>query len=134
MFENHVNILGRLTREPELKTVNDNTKIMNFTVAVNRVNKNSDHPETDFIRCVAWNRTAELIDNYFSKGDRIGVSGRIQVRSYEDKDGNKREAVEVIAEEIGFIEKRKDNNQESSGSYSQPEKDDFDDDEEDLPL
>lgn len=106
MFENSVRILGRITAEPEMRAAGEN-KVLNFRVAVNRSTR-KDHPEADFFSCVAWNKTAEFICNYFGKGDKIGVEGRLQTKSYEDKNGNKRDVVEIIAENISFIEKRKD--------------------------
>lgn len=106
MFENNVHLLGRLTADPELKTTGNGIVVCNFTVAVNRPVAKGEHPETDFVRCVAWKQSAELLAKYFSKGDRVGVEGRIQVRNYETTSGEKRSATEVVADRISFIEKK----------------------------
>ena len=86
MFENSVHLMGRLTADPELKTFGDGAVVCNFTVAINRPVAKGEHPEADFVRCVAWRQTAELLEKYFSKGDRVGIEGRIQVRNYETKE------------------------------------------------
>lgn len=104
---NKVNLIGRLTRDPELKfTPGTGTAVSNFTIAIDRKIANKDgQREADFIPIVAWGKQAENIANYMSKGRLIAVSGRIQVRSYDAKDGTKRYVTEVVAEEVQFLEK-----------------------------
>ena len=106
---NKVELIGRITREPEIKYTKDNSKmVLNFTIAVDR----RYVEQTDFIDCIAWNKTADFISKYFSKGERIGIIGNIQTKNYEDKEGNKRKATEVNVEEAYFIESKKNNNSE----------------------
>ena len=100
-------IAGRLTADPELKTTPSGLSVTSFTVAVDR--RFGKEKQTDFISCVAWRSTAEFITKYFSKGNSICVCGSIQTRNYTDKNGNKRTAVEVVAEEATFCEGKKDN-------------------------
>ena len=96
-------IMGRLTADPELKTTGSGLYVCSFTVAVNRRFKGQgEERQTDFIRCVAWRRAAEFLAKYFHKGSMVAVTGSIQVRKYEDKDGSKREAVEIVADQINF--------------------------------
>lgn len=90
---------GRLTKAPELKQTNNGKSVCGFTIAVDR---NRDREKTDFIPIVAWNKTAEFVNQWFGKGDLITIVGRIEVRNYEDKNGNKRTATEIIAEEVLF--------------------------------
>ena len=86
---NHISIMGRLTRDPEIRYTPNNIPVASFTLAVDRDFKNgSGEKETDFINCVAWRSTAEFVEKYFSKGRMIVVSGRLQIRKYTDKDGN----------------------------------------------
>lgn len=100
---NKVILMGRLTADPELKHTQSGTAVASFTVAVERNIKNADGSRsTDFIRCVAWQQRAEFIKKYFAKGRMICVVGSIQTRSYTDQDGNKRTAVEVLADEFNF--------------------------------
>jgi single-strand DNA-binding protein len=95
-------IMGRLTADPELKSTGS-ASVCSFTLAVDRRFKGKDEErQTDFIRCVAWRQAAEFLSKYFRKGSMVAVTGSIQVRSYEDKNGNKRQAVEVVADQINF--------------------------------
>ena len=101
---NHITIAGRLTKDPELRRTGTGTAVASFTLAVDRdfgKNENGEK-ETDFIECVAWRNTAEFVDKYFSKGRMAIVSGRLQIRGWTDKDGNKRKTAEVIAENVYF--------------------------------
>ena len=97
---NNVVLTGRLTADPELKyTANEGHSVCNFTLAVDRMGSD----EADFIRCVAWRKTAELVAEYLKKGSQAGVVGRLQIRNYEDKDGNKRTAAEVVCSQVQFL-------------------------------
>lgn len=98
-------LMGRLTADPELKTTQNGNSVTSFTIAVDRSYKKG---EVDFINIVAWRKTAEFICNYFSKGSMIAVDGRIQTRRYEDRNGNKRTAFEVIADEVSFCGSKSD--------------------------
>lgn len=99
-------LVGRLTKDPELKYTNKNTAVCNFTLAVNR----RFSEETDFIPIVAWGNTSEFCSKYFTKGRKVIVIGRIQVRSWEDDTGNKRYTTEVVAEEVDFADSKKNDN------------------------
>lgn len=108
---NHITIMGRLTRDPELRRTGSGVAVANFTVAVDRdfSGKDSGEKETDFIDCVAWRQAGEFVSKYFTKGRMIVVSGRLQIRSYTDKDGNKRRAAEVVADNCYFGDSKKEN-------------------------
>lgn len=104
---NRAVICGRLVRDPELRRTSNGTPVTSFTVAVNRTFKNSDgEQEADFINCVAWNKTAEIVDQYCSKGNLVGAEGRLQSRKYQDQQGNNRTVVEIIVEQIQFMESK----------------------------
>ena len=133
MFENSVHLMGRLTADPELKTFGDGAVVCNFTVAINRPVAKGEHPEADFVRCVAWRQTAELLEKYFGKGDRVGIEGRIQVRNYETKDGEKRTATEVQVERIAFIEQKGESTAVTTSSAPTPPESFMEDDDE-LPI
>lgn len=104
---NKVVLIGRLTKDPELKfTPGNGTAVATFSLAVDRRFTSKDgQREADFINVVAWGKTAELVANYMGKGRLLGVSGRIQTRNYEAKDGTKRYITEVVAEEVQFLDK-----------------------------
>lgn len=99
-------LIGRLTSDPELKQTPNGVNVTSFTVAVDRHGKAGDDKQTDFIPCVAWRTTADFIARYFKKGNGIGVCGQIQVRNYNDRNGNKRYATEIICDEAFFIDKK----------------------------
>ena len=101
---NKILLIGRLTKEPELSFTNSGVAVCKFTLAVNRRFKREGQQEADFIPVVVWNKQAESTANYTKKGNQIGIVGRIETRSYEAKDGNKRYVTEVIAEEVQFLE------------------------------
>ena len=108
---NHIAIMGRLTRDPELRRTGSGLPVASFTVAVDRdfgKNENGEK-ETDFIDCVAWRNTAEFVSKYATKGRMVAVSGRLQIRSWTDKDGNKRRTAEVVADNVYFGDSRRDN-------------------------
>ena len=102
---NKAQLVGRLTKDPELKFTSNQTKFCHFTLAVDRRYKDANgQRQTDFITCVAWRQTADFIQKYFTKGSRIGVCGSIQTRNYEDNNGQQRTATEVIVDEVEFVE------------------------------
>ena len=108
---NHITIMGRLTRDPELRRTGSGIAVASFTVAVDRdfASRESGERETDFIDCVAWRQTGEFVSKYFTKGRMAVVSGRLQIRSWTDKDGNKRRTAEVVADNVYFGDSRRDN-------------------------
>ena len=114
---NHITIMGRLTRDPELRRTGSGVAVASFTVAVDRDfgGRDGGEKETDFIDCVAWRQTGEFVSKYFTKGRMIVVSGRLQIRSWNDKDGNKRRTAEVVADNCYFGDSRRDG--ESTGSF-----------------
>ena len=101
---NHITIMGRLVRDPELRRTGSGIAVASFTVAVDRDfgGRDGGEKETDFIDCVAWRQTGEFVSKYFTKGRMIVVSGRLQIRSWTDKDGNKRRSAEVVADDCYF--------------------------------
>ena len=103
-------LVGRLVRDPEYKTTQSGTPVASFTVACDRrFAKQGEERQADFINCVAWNKTAEFVSRYFAKGMRIALEGRIQTRSYDDNDGNKRFVTEVVAEAVEFAQSKNEN-------------------------
>ena len=105
---NHIIIMGRLTRDPELRRTGSGVAVTSFTVAVDRDFSSKDEKETDFIDCVAWRSTGEFVNKYFSKGSMMLVSGRLQIRAWTDKDGNKRRSAEVVADNVYFGESKRE--------------------------
>ena len=114
---NHITIMGRLVRDPELRRTGSGIAVASFTVAVDRDfgGRDGGEKETDFIDCVAWRQTGEFVSKYFTKGRMIVVSGRLQIRSWNDKDGNKRRTAEVVADNCYFGDSKRDG--ESTGSF-----------------
>ena len=106
---NHIVIMGRLTRDPELRRTGSGIAVASFTVAVDRDfgGRDGGEKETDFIDCVAWRQTGEFVSKYFTKGSMIVVSGRLQIRNWNDKDGNKRRSAEVVADNVYFGESKR---------------------------
>ena len=107
---NHITLMGRLTRDPELRHTGSGIPCANFTIAVDRdfgKNENGEK-ETDFIECVAWRNTGEFVSKYFGKGRMAVVSGRLQIRSWTDKEGNKRKTAEVVADQVYFGDSKRD--------------------------
>ena len=106
---NHITIMGRMVSDPELRRTNSGVAVTSFTLAVDRdYAKDGAEKETDFIDCVSWKNTAEFVSKYFGKGRMAVVSGRLQIRSWTDKDGNKRRNAEVVAENVYFGDSKKD--------------------------
>ena len=100
---NRVFLIGNLTRDPETRTTQSGTTVCSFTIAVNRRMKQDGQQETDFLNIVAWRQLGELCQKYLSKGKKCAVTGRLQTRSYEAKDGSKRTAWDIVAEEVEFL-------------------------------
>ena len=121
---NHITIMGRLTRDPELRRTGGGIAVASFCVAVDRdySGKDSEEKETDFIDCVAWRQTGEFVSKYFTKGRMIVASGRLQIRSWTDKDGNKRRTAEVVADNCYFADTKREEsvNAYSGNAYSAP--------------
>ena len=107
---NHITLMGRLVRDPELRRTGTGVAVASFTVAVDRdfSGRDGGEKETDFIDCVAWRQTGEFVSKYFTKGRMIVVSGRLQIRSWTDKDGNKRRTAEVVADNCYFGDSKRD--------------------------
>lgn len=114
---NRVVLVGRMVRDPELKRTNSGASVTSFTIAVDNLTKAGGERSASFIPCTSWNKTAENVSKYCSKGSLVGVDGRLNQRSYEDKNGQKRSVVEVVAESVQFLE-RKGAGEETEG---QPE-------------
>ena len=121
---NRVVLVGRLTKQPDLRfTAGKGTAIANFTLAVNRRFKTEGQPEADFIPIVVWGKQAENVANYLNKGSQAAVTGSIQTRSYEAKDGTKRYVTEINADEVQFLDSKgsKNNSSQSSNEESYDE-------------
>ncbi len=117
---NHITIMGRLTRDPELRRTGTGIAVTSFTLAVDRdfgKNENGEK-ETDFIDCVAWRQTGEYVSKYFTKGRMAVVSGRLQIRGWTDKDGNKRRSAEIVADNVYFGDSKRDG--DGGNTYSAP--------------
>ncbi len=122
---NKIFIMGRLTRDPELRRTQSGTPVTSFSLAVDRDFKSqSGERETDFIDVVAWRSTAEFVSKYFTKGRMAVVEGRLQIRPWTDKDGNNRRSAEVVADNVYFGDSRRDGDGSGSsgdrGGYSAP--------------
>ena len=117
---NHICIMGRLTRDPELRRTGSGVAVTSFCLAVDRDfnPKDGGEKEVDFIDCNAWRNTAEFVSKYFAKGSMAIVSGRLQIRNYTDKDGNKRRAAEVVADSVYFGDSKKSS--EGNSTYQAP--------------
>lgn len=124
---NTITIMGRLTRDPELRYTQSNTPVASFTLAVDR---DFGEKQTDFIDCVAWRSSAEFVSRYFGKGSMAAVAGRLQIREWTDNNGNKRRSAEVVAEHVYFGESKR---REASADISAADFEDLDDDGE-LPF
>ena len=134
---NKIFIMGRLTRDPELRRTQNGTAVASFALAVDRDFKNADGTkETDFIDVVVWRGTAEFVSRYFTKGRMAVVDGRLQMRDWQDKNGNNRRSAEVVADNMYFVDSRKDT--DAQGTFPRTDvKSQFvelDEDESDLPF
>lgn len=146
MALNHISISGRLTKDPELRYTQSGKAVASFTLAVDRdfTSRDGGERETDFINCVAWGTTAEFVSKYFDKGKMAIVAGRLQMRNYTDKDGNKRTAAEVVAANVYFggskqteqhsSAPKRDINELNKFSGTRWENVEDDEDDEDLPF
>lgn len=117
---NIVVLMGRLARDVELRYTPSGTPVAGFTVAVDRRPNAEGQRETDFIDVVAWQRLAEVCAEHLVKGQRVGVEGRLQVRSYEDRDGHRRRAVEVVAEDVRFLDKPRSKDEDQDAMPALP--------------
>jgi single-strand DNA-binding protein len=135
---NHITIMGRLTRDPELRRTGSGIAVASFTVAVDRDfgGRDGSEKETDFIDCVAWRHTGEFISKYFTKGSMIVVSGRLQIRKWTDKDGNSHRTAEVVADNCYFADSKKDGSGDASAPATAPASDFamLEDDDANLPF
>lgn len=129
---NHIVIMGRLTHDPELRRTASSTPVTSFSLAVERDFKNADGTkETDFIDVVAWRNTAEFAAKYFTKGRMAVVDGRLQMRDWTDKEGNKRRSAEVVADNIYFGDSKRE---DAPAGNSAPTFEEIEDDDGDLPF
>ena len=144
---NHITIMGRLTRDPELRRTASGVAVTSFTLAVDRdiANKDTGVRDTDFLDCVAWRGTGEFVNKHFRKGSMAVISGRLQIRDWTDKDGYKRRTAEIVADNVYFGESKKSSEVKSTNPaqndpqyYAQPApQSDFavlDDDDAQLPF
>lgn len=135
---NHIVLMGRLTRDPELRRTQSGTSVASFSLAVDRdfADKTTGQRATDFIDIVAWRSTGEFVSKYFSKGRMAVVEGRLQIRNWTDNDGNKRRTAEVIAENVYFGDSRRDDgtNSSSQSSAAPPPMVEMDGDDGELPF
>lgn len=112
---NHVSIMGRLARDPELRTTTSGKSVVPFTIATDRNRKDANgQNQTDWIRMTAWEKTAEFICKYFQKGSMIAIDGRLQSKTYQDKNGNNRTDMEVVVEEVNFVGAKSASNADSN--------------------
>lgn len=128
---NHITIMGRLTRDPELRYTQSGTPVASFTLAVDRdfASKDNGEKPTDFIDIVAWRQTGEFVSKFFTKGSMAVVSGRLQIREWQDKEGNKRRSAEVVADNVYFGEGKRSHESADTGyhdnSPTRPSEGDF---------
>ena len=121
---NKVILIGRLTKDPEVKNTSSQVLFCNFTIAVDRRFKdNNGQRQADFINCVAWRQTASFIGSYFRKGSKVAVVGSLQSRSYEDQSGQKRYVTEVVVDEIEFMDSKNDSTQQTAVESAQTSED-----------
>ena len=114
---NHITIMGRLTKDPEMRRTGSGVAVTSFTIACDSDFGQDGQKETDFIDITAWRNTAEFVSKYFNKGRMAVVSGRLQIRSWTDKDGNKRKSTEVVADNVYFGDSKNSNTDNSTGSF-----------------
>ena len=118
---NHITVMGRVTRDPELRKTQSQVSVITFTVACDRDrNPDGGEKQTDFIDCVAWRQTAEFVSKYFRRGSMVVVSGRLQSRKWQDRDGNNRTNWEIQVDNVYFGEGRRDNAESSDNRWEAP--------------
>lgn len=117
MSLNVITMIGRLTRDPELKKTQSDISVVSFTLAMERDYSKGNDKQTDFIDITAWRNIAEFVSKYFSKGMQVAVTGRLQIRDWTDKDGNKRKAAEVVADNVYFADSKKTQNDGSPAVF-----------------
>ena len=121
MALNHIDLMGRICNDIELRRTGTGAAVASFTLAVDRDFKNANgEKETDFVEVVAWKNTAEFVQKYFGKGKMAVVSGRLQIRSWTDKDGLKRKTAEVVADSVYFCESKKDSDSSPASNFKAP--------------
>lgn len=117
---NNANIFGRLTKDPDIRYTQSGKAVASFTVAVNRIHKNADgSSEADFINCVAWSNTADYLENFAKKGMQCAVSGRIQTRNYDDRDGKKVWVTEIVANDVNLVFPPKESSTRVESDYGE---------------
>lgn len=138
---NRTVLVGRLTKDPDLKYTQNGVAVVSFTLAVNRPFKNNGEQQADFINIVAWRKTAENVANYLNKGSLAGVDGRIQTRNYEGQDGRRVYVTEVVADQVSFLEPKQQEQKKKEPRYTpdpadpfQPGSEPLDINDEDLPF
>lgn len=138
---NHITVMGRLTRDPELRRTASGVAVASFTIAVDRdfADKQSGEKKTDFLDCVAWRQTGEFVSKYFTKGRMIVVDGRLEIRDWTDKEGNKRRSAEINVSNAYFGDSKREesNGQSAAPAYPTAPAQDFallDDDDAQLPF
>lgn len=128
-------LIGRLVRDPELRYTQSGTAVANFNLAVNRRFAKEGEQQADFIQCVVWNKVAENVAKYLSKGSQVAIEGRIQTSSYDDKDGVKRYKTEVVAENVEFLNtKKKEETNEAMEAAEDTFQSEFTDMDEEIPF
>ena len=120
MSLNHIVLMGRMVMEPELKQTQSGVSVCNFTIAVDRDYKNGDEKVADFVDCVVWRNSADFVSKYMKKGRMVVVSGSLQSRKWQDKEGNNRTNWEVQAQNVYFADSKRDGDSGSGGNYSAP--------------
>lgn len=129
---NHITLMGRLVRDPELRHTTQGTPVVTLTLAVDRDFQSGSEKQTDFIDCVAWRNTAEFINKYFHKGSMAVASGRLQMRPWTDKNDNKRISAEVVVDNIYFGDSKKAST--GNDEYTAPVMNELDDSDGELPF
>ena len=121
MSVNRVVLIGRLTRDPELRTTNSGKSVVSFSIAVQKRMKPQDGgPDADFFRVTAWGQTADFVNQYVGKGRLVAVDGRLECRKWQDQSGNNRESIEVVADNVNGLDRAKDDDAGGGGNTSRP--------------
>lgn len=131
---NRITIMGRLVRDPDIKTTPSGVNVANFCIACDRDYANGDQKETDFVNIVSWRGTADFVKRFFTKGRMAVISGRLQIRNYTDKDGNKRTAAEVVADSVYFGDSKPSNGGSQAQAAAPTDFPELPDDDSELPF